>query len=400
MAAPSLRLSVLDQAPVPSGSTPAEALANSVSLAQHVDQPSATTASGTPSTTPCRCSPAPPPSSSSPAPAPPPRRIRIGSGGIMLPHYSPYKVAELFQHPRRLLPRPHRPRHRPRARRRPAGMHALRRNRNAPQQDDFPQQLAELLAFLHPEAPPPPSPPTHPFSRREPPAFCGPGLQVAPLRRRQTPHAPGPGDPGSPFPKAKSQPSERTGATLTPGSWALPPGPWTLPPDLWLLGSSMWSAVTAAAGRPALRLRPLLLPRPHPPRHRALPAQTSNPQRVPGAPQSRSHPRHRRHLRRHPGRSRPPPPVRASLLQRRIRSERPPPHRHTGRRRPRAQRTPPRQPEPAALLHRRAHSTNQNPSSPAIVTGTPADKVREQAPAHRPRARASRVDRQHHHPLA
>ncbi len=34
---PALRLSVLDQSPVPSGSTPAQALANSISLAQHVE---------------------------------------------------------------------------------------------------------------------------------------------------------------------------------------------------------------------------------------------------------------------------------------------------------------------------------------------------------------------------
>jgi alkanesulfonate monooxygenase SsuD/methylene tetrahydromethanopterin reductase-like flavin-dependent oxidoreductase (luciferase family) len=32
-----LRLSVLDQSPVPQGSTPADALANSIALARHVD---------------------------------------------------------------------------------------------------------------------------------------------------------------------------------------------------------------------------------------------------------------------------------------------------------------------------------------------------------------------------
>ena len=35
------------------------------------------------------------------------KKIRIGSGGVMLPHYSPYKVAEQFKiiearHPRRV----------------------------------------------------------------------------------------------------------------------------------------------------------------------------------------------------------------------------------------------------------------------------------------------------------
>ena len=37
----------------------------------------------------------------------------------MLPHYSPFKVAETFSAARRAVPRPHRPRHRPRGRHRP-----------------------------------------------------------------------------------------------------------------------------------------------------------------------------------------------------------------------------------------------------------------------------------------
>ncbi len=40
------------------------------------------------------------------------RRIRIGSGGVMLQHYSPYKVAEVFNYPFRLRARPDRSRRR------------------------------------------------------------------------------------------------------------------------------------------------------------------------------------------------------------------------------------------------------------------------------------------------
>ena len=47
-------------------------------------------------------------------------RIRVGSGGVMLPHYSPLKVAETFSMLERAVPRPDRPRPRPRARHRPA----------------------------------------------------------------------------------------------------------------------------------------------------------------------------------------------------------------------------------------------------------------------------------------
>ena len=43
-------------------------------------------------------------------------RIRVGSGGVMLPHYSPFKVAETFSMLGGPARRPHRPRHRPRAR--------------------------------------------------------------------------------------------------------------------------------------------------------------------------------------------------------------------------------------------------------------------------------------------
>ena len=91
-----LRLSVLDQSPVPAGSSAAQALANSLSLAQHVDELGYTRlwysehhamellASTAPEILIARAAAAT-------------YRIRVGSGGIMLPHYSAFKVAEVFR---------------------------------------------------------------------------------------------------------------------------------------------------------------------------------------------------------------------------------------------------------------------------------------------------------------
>ena len=75
-------------------------------------------------------------------------RIRVGSGGVMLPHYSPFKVAETFSvlaglYPGRIdlgLGRA--------AGTDPMTTHALQRDRSAAMPDDFPQQLAELLAYF------------------------------------------------------------------------------------------------------------------------------------------------------------------------------------------------------------------------------------------------------------
>ena len=91
-----LRLSVLDQSPVAEGSTPAQALARSLDLAQHADALGYTRlwysehhamdllACTAPEILIGRAAAAT-------------RRIRVGSGGIMLPHYSPLKVAEVFR---------------------------------------------------------------------------------------------------------------------------------------------------------------------------------------------------------------------------------------------------------------------------------------------------------------
>ena len=89
-------------------------------------------------------------------------RIRVGSGGVMLPHYSPLKVAEVFSILAGLFPgridlgigRA--------AGTDPLTTFALQRDRRQGAPDDFPQQLAELLGYLDGEMPP-----EHPFARLE-----------------------------------------------------------------------------------------------------------------------------------------------------------------------------------------------------------------------------------------
>jgi luciferase family oxidoreductase group 1 len=181
-----LRLSVLDQSPVSTGSTAAQALQHSIELARHVDalgytrfwmsehHAMETLACTAPEIMLARIGAET-------------KRIRIGSGGIMLPHYTPLKVAEVFRTLHALYP----------SRvdlglgRAPGGgpveSLALKRDRTTPMQDDFPAQVDELLAFFtrgFPER--------HPFAR----------MTVAPD---------------------------------SPGS-----------PDVWMLGSSMWSSSAAA----------------------------------------------------------------------------------------------------------------------------------------------------------
>ena len=180
-----VRLSVLDQSPVPEGSTPADALKNSIELAKHVERlgyhrywmsehhAMELLACTAPEVLLARIG-----AETS--------RIRIGSGGIMLPHYSAYKVAEVFRTLHALYP----------GRvdlgigRAPGGgpleAHALRRERRQRPADDFTDQLAELLMFLNHDFPA-----EHPFSQ----------LTVSP---------------------------------------DMPGGP-----EVWLLGSSMWSAEAA-----------------------------------------------------------------------------------------------------------------------------------------------------------
>lgn len=180
-----MKLSILDQSPVSTGSTPADALQNSIDLAKVGDrlgyhrlwiaEHHAIDALA------------------SPAPeiliarlGAETSRIRLGSGGVMLPHYSAFKVAEQFRVLHALYP----------GRidlgigRAPGGSplesYALRRNRKEAL-DDFPDQLAELLSFLRKD-----------------------------------------------FPKGHRF-REMTVSPEMPGS-----------PDVWLLGSSLWSAEAAA----------------------------------------------------------------------------------------------------------------------------------------------------------
>jgi luciferase family oxidoreductase group 1 len=87
-------------------------------------------------------------------------RMRVGSGGVMLPHYSPFKVAETFSllsglYPGRIdlgIGRA--------SGTDPLTTFALQRDRSKAMPDDFPNQLAELLAHLEDKLPE-----DHPFVR-------------------------------------------------------------------------------------------------------------------------------------------------------------------------------------------------------------------------------------------
>src|SRR3984957_6559978 len=182
-----IKLSILDQSPVSDGYTPADALRNTIELARLADRLGyerywiaehhaiVTLASPAPEILIARIG-----AETS--------GIRIGSGGVLLPHYSPLKVAETFRMLHAMYP----------GRidlgigRAPGGSgleaFALRRDRSERlQNDDFEEQLTELLAFLHHEFPS-----DHPFAR----------IKVSP---------------------------EMPGA-----------------PEVWLLGSSAWSSALAA----------------------------------------------------------------------------------------------------------------------------------------------------------
>ncbi|MGD0445813.1 MAG: LLM class flavin-dependent oxidoreductase [Edaphobacter sp.] len=185
-----LRLSVLDQSPVPAGSSAGQALQNSIVLARLVDglgytrfwmsehHAMDTLACTAPEVMLARIGAET-------------KRIRIGSGGIMLPHYTPLKVAECFRMLHALYP----------GRvdlgigRAPGGgpveALALKRERKTRMQDDFPEQVGELLAFLGHGNAGHSFPEGHPFA----------GIRVSP---------------------------------------EMPGGP-----DVWMLGSSMWSAAAA-----------------------------------------------------------------------------------------------------------------------------------------------------------
>jgi luciferase family oxidoreductase group 1 len=152
-------VSVLDQSPISEGSTGAEALANTLDLARLTDElgyhrywvaehhggPMLASASPEALIGPIASAT---------------ERIRVGSGGVMLPHYSPFKVAETFSilsalYPGRIdlgLGRA--------SGTDPLTTYALQRDRRDASPDDFPQQLAELLAYFEDTLPD-----DHPFKR-------------------------------------------------------------------------------------------------------------------------------------------------------------------------------------------------------------------------------------------
>ncbi|MBV9774179.1 MAG: LLM class flavin-dependent oxidoreductase [Gemmatimonadetes bacterium] len=154
-----LRLSILDQSPIAEGSTGADALRNTLELArlaeargyhrfwvaEHHGTPGLASASPEVLIGPIAAATS---------------RLRVGSGGVMLPHYSPLKVAESFSILAGLFPD------------RidlglgrasgtdPTTTFALQRDRRQSAPDDFPEQLSELLAYLGDRMPP-----GHPFAR-------------------------------------------------------------------------------------------------------------------------------------------------------------------------------------------------------------------------------------------
>ena len=154
-----LLLSVLDQSPISEGSTGGDALRNSIDLAQlseslgyrryWIAEHHATPMLASPS----------PEALIGPIAALT-SKIRVGSGGVMLPHYSPLKVAETFSMLAGLFPgridlgigRA--------AGTDPLTAFALQRDRRQGAPDDFPEQLQELRGYLEGNLPA-----DHPFAR-------------------------------------------------------------------------------------------------------------------------------------------------------------------------------------------------------------------------------------------
>ena len=140
-------LSVLDQSPISEGSSGADALRNSLDLAcladrlgyhrywlaEHHGTPMLACASPEVLIGPVAAATS---------------RIRVGSGGVMLPHYSSLKVAESFSMLSGLFPGRIDLAIGRAAGTDPLTAFELQRDRRQPAPDDFPQQMAELLAYL------------------------------------------------------------------------------------------------------------------------------------------------------------------------------------------------------------------------------------------------------------
>jgi luciferase family oxidoreductase group 1 len=151
-------LSVLDLAPVATGSTVGDALRNSVDLARHVER------LGYRRHWVAEHHNMPGIASSAPAVliahlASATTTLRVGSGGVMLPNHQPLVIAEQFGmlealHPGRIdLGIGRAPGTDPRT------TLALQRDRSRAMPDDFPDQLSELIAYLEDDLPP-----EHPFA--------------------------------------------------------------------------------------------------------------------------------------------------------------------------------------------------------------------------------------------
>ncbi len=148
-----LRLGVLDQSPIPEGRSTGDALRNTLDLARHVDDlgytrywlaehhSSLIIGGGSLACSSPEVMVGPVALATS--------RIRVGTGGVMLPHYSPLKVAETFGMLASLFPgridlgigRA--------AGTSPRIAHALRRDKRLDPLDDFPEQLLELMGYLN-----------------------------------------------------------------------------------------------------------------------------------------------------------------------------------------------------------------------------------------------------------
>src|SRR6201986_4608841 len=145
-------VSVLDQSPISEGSTGAQALRNTIELATLADDLGyhrywvAEHHGG-----PMLAGPSPEALIGPIVAAT--EGIPVGSGGVMLPHYSPFKVAETFTLLAGLFPgridlgigRA--------AGTDPLTTFALQRLRTRSMPDDFPEQLAELLAYFEDKIP-------------------------------------------------------------------------------------------------------------------------------------------------------------------------------------------------------------------------------------------------------
>lgn len=164
---PALRLSVLDQSPIPEGSSAGDALRNTLDLARAADRLgySRYWLAEHHATPGLAC--ASPEAMIGPVAAAT-KSLRAGSGGVMLPHYSPLKVAETFSMLAGLFP----------GRidlgvgRAPGSSAAvarmLQRDRRFHPIDDFPEQLTELLRYFdRPDSGPFPQAPALRFASPE-----------------------------------------------------------------------------------------------------------------------------------------------------------------------------------------------------------------------------------------